>query len=85
MTHTPHELIADFPELADVIQRQKHLDPLFARRLEEYHAINRVIHRAETDVEPMSDMALTELRKKRMHLKDELHHSLQRSAGTVLD
>ena len=44
----------------------------FAKLADEYHEVNRSIHRAETNVTPMDQFAEEELRKKRMHLKDEL-------------
>ena len=37
-----------------------------------YREINRQVHRAETNVEPMEDLAEGELRKKRAALKDEI-------------
>lgn len=80
MSNTPHELSADFPELADKISAMKMSDTHFARLLEEYHALNRQVHRAETDVEPMDDLAQAELRKNRMALKDELYQMLTAAA-----
>ena len=50
MTHTPHELHEEFPEHAEAISRLKQSDAHFARLAEEYHEINRAVHRAE----PMS-------------------------------
>jgi len=79
MSHTPHELAASFPEHVDRIHDLKTSDPHFARLAEEYHEINRTIHRAETNVEPMGDMAETELRKKRSLLRDEIYGILTRS------
>jgi uncharacterized protein YdcH (DUF465 family) len=80
MPNTPHELSADFPELADKISAMKVSDAHFSRLLEEYHRLNRQVHRAETDVEPMDDLAQAELRKKRMALKDELYQMLTAAA-----
>ncbi|MEM0950022.1 MAG: DUF465 domain-containing protein [Pseudomonadota bacterium] len=76
MTHTPHELAADFPELTDRIHELKDSDPHFARLMEEYHALNRKVHRAETLVEPRSELSEMDLRKRRMALKDELYRLL---------
>jgi len=80
MTHTPHELVADFPEFADRIHQLKESDAHFARTMEAYHEVNRQVHRAETLVEPMSGEAETELRKKRATLKDELYGMLTAEA-----
>jgi uncharacterized protein YdcH (DUF465 family) len=76
MSHTPHELGEDFPEFAAKISALKQSDAHFARLAEEYHTINRAVHRAEARVEPMDDLAFDEMRKKRMMLKDKLYHML---------
>jgi uncharacterized protein YdcH (DUF465 family) len=77
MSHTPHELTEEFPDLADKIHALKTSDAHFARLADEYHELNRQIHRIETDVEPASDEHQTELRKQRMALKDELYALLK--------
>lgn len=80
MSHTPHELAADFPEHTDRIHALKESDAHFCRLMEEYHDINRQVHRAETNVEPIDQMAETELRKRRGALKDELYRLLTEAA-----
>lgn len=72
MSHTPHELIDDFPEKADAIHALKVSDAHFAKLADAYHDINRAVHRAETGVEPISDQAEQQMRRKRMVLKDEI-------------
>ncbi len=81
MSHTPHELASDFPEHVDRISELRQTDAHFARLVEEYHTVNRDVHRAETDVEPVSDMHMADLRKTRMRLKDEIYAALTASAG----
>ena len=76
MTHTPHELAADFPEHADTIHRLKTEDTHFQKLSEEYHTVNRDIHRAETNVAPTSDDHMEQMRVRRMRLKDELYAML---------
>ena len=76
MSHTPHELHEDFPEYAAKITELKASDAHFARLAEEYHEINRAVHRAETHVEPVEDLAEQEMRKRRAALKDELYGML---------
>jgi uncharacterized protein YdcH (DUF465 family) len=80
MTHVPHDLAADFPELAGRIHDLKQSDGHFARLLGEYDAINAQVHRAETNVEPMGQDAEHDLRKKRAALKDELYKMLTAAA-----
>lgn len=79
MKNTPHELHQEFPEFSDKMSALKTTNAHFAKLFDEYHEVNREVHRGETDVEPMSDEHLTELRRKRMTLKDELYAML--SAG----
>ncbi|MGB3314504.1 MAG: YdcH family protein [Albidovulum sp.] len=76
MSHTPHELHEEFPAEADRIHEMKVSNAHFARLAEEYHAINRDVHRAETGIEPVDSLAETEMRKKRAHLKDEIARML---------
>lgn len=72
MSNTPHDLYEDFPEKAEAIHALKAKDAHFARLVDEYHDINRAVHRAETRVEVLSTEHETELRQKRMKLKDEI-------------
>lgn len=72
MTHTPHELAEDFPEYVEKIHDLKLSNAHFSRLADEYHVLNRSIHRAETGTEPVSEFAETQMRKNRMALKDEI-------------
>jgi uncharacterized protein YdcH (DUF465 family) len=72
MSHTPHELAEEFPEHADKIHGLKTSDAHFAKMAEDYHTLNRAVHRAETDVEPTSDDVITDMRKERLQLKDKI-------------
>ncbi|SLN47216.1 YdcH family protein [Roseisalinus antarcticus] len=76
MSHTPHELSEDFPGQAEAIHALKSRDTHFAHLVDSYHEVNRAVHRAETDVEPASDARITDLRKQRMRLKDEIASAL---------
>ena len=73
MSHTPHELNEEFPEHADRIHALKTSDAHFGKLFDEYHEVNRAVHRAETDVEPTDDANLENMRKQRMVLKDEIY------------
>ena len=72
MSHTPHELHEEFPDKAEKISALKQSNAHFAKLADEYHVINRQVHRAETNIEPMDNLAETELRKRRAALKDEI-------------
>ena len=62
MSHVPHELAEEFPDKVDRIHELKTSHAHFARLFDEYHLINREIHRIETGVEPASDERSTDLR-----------------------
>ncbi|MTI00685.1 YdcH family protein [Roseibium sp. RKSG952] len=79
MSHTPHELAEEFPDKVELMSQLKQSDAHFARLSDEYHEINRTVHRAETNIEPMEELAEVELRKKRAALKDEIWAILSKS------
>ncbi|UAB87651.1 DUF465 domain-containing protein [Ruegeria sp. SCSIO 43209] len=79
MSHTPHELAEEFPDKLEVMSQLKQTDAHFARLADEYHEVNRTVHRAETNVEPMEELAEVDLRKKRAALKDEIWAILSKS------
>jgi uncharacterized protein YdcH (DUF465 family) len=72
MTHTPHELHEEFPDKLDAISSLKQSDAHFAKLADEYHEINRAVHRAETNVQPIESLAEVDLRKQRAALKDQI-------------
>jgi uncharacterized protein YdcH (DUF465 family) len=76
MSHVPHEITEEFPHLVAEISSLKARDAHFARLLDDYHTVNRAIHRAEVNVEPVADHHMIEMRKKRLVLKDEIASSL---------
>jgi len=79
MSHTPHELAEEFPDQVDAIHALKVADPHFAGLSEQYHTVNRAIHRAETDVEPTDDLNMAQMRKERLLLKDQIWAALQKA------
>lgn len=81
MSNTPHELSEEFPDKVELISTLKQSDAHFARLVDEYHQVNRDIHRAETNIEPTDDLHEGELRKKRMLLKDEIWRILSAPAA----
>ncbi|MGM0537398.1 MAG: YdcH family protein [Pseudomonadota bacterium] len=82
MSHTPHELAEEFPEYAERIHDLKQSDAHFAKLAEEYHEVNRQVHRMETEVEPVATHTEEDTRKKRVALKDEIATYLQRATST---
>jgi len=76
MGNTPHELIEEFPEHTEKMSDLKAHDNHFAKLFDDYHEVNRAVHRAETNIEPIEDLAQVDLRKQRAALKDEIYRYL---------
>jgi uncharacterized protein YdcH (DUF465 family) len=77
-----HSLINEFPEHKKVIHDLKTGNHHFARLFDEYHGLDKEIHRIEEGVENTSDEYVETLKKKRLHLKDELF-SIIKGTGQV--
>lgn len=80
MSHTPHELAEEFPDHVSRIAELKLGNAHFARLADDYHEVNRAVHRAETNVAPTEELHEVDLRKKRAHLKDEIWRILAAEA-----
>lgn len=78
MSNTPHQLAEEFPEHVGKIRHLREVDGHFHRITDEYDAVNRAIHRAETDIEPTDDFRMADMRRERMRLKDEIFGMLTR-------
>jgi len=77
MSHVPHELAEEFPEFTDKMHELKVSDAHFAKMFDEYHELNRKVHRAETNVEPREELSEVDLRKRRGAIKDEIYAYLK--------
>ncbi|MGL4324843.1 MAG: YdcH family protein [Beijerinckiaceae bacterium] len=75
--NTPHELDEMFPKAKDAMHALKISNAHFARLADEYHAINRTVHRMETNLEPVADEILETERKKRLKLLDDIAAMLE--------
>ncbi|KQU54574.1 hypothetical protein ASG72_02765 [Bosea sp. Leaf344] len=83
MSHVPHDLVSEFPEQAELIQWLRASDRHFERLAEEYHDLNRDLHRVETRVEAASEEREAQMRRQRLFLKDQIAAALAaaRKAG----
>lgn len=70
--HTPNELTTIFKRDRDLITRLKQEDGHFARLADDYHEVNRQVHRIEAETEAASDERTEHLKKERLVLLDEL-------------
>jgi hypothetical protein len=73
-----HELERDYPELKDTIRRLRAGDANFSHLCDQYQALDAEITRIEDNKEDVSDFDLENLKKKRLHLKDEIDAILRR-------
>lgn len=78
MSHVPHELVEEFPGHIDRIRELKKSSAHFARLAEDYHKVNRAIHRYETRAEPVGPEPEAGLRCRRVVLKDQIYAMLRR-------
>jgi uncharacterized protein YdcH (DUF465 family) len=76
MSHVPHEIPEEFPEYKDKIHELKLSNGHFARLFDEYHELNREIHRIEAAGINTSDEEFENLKLVRVRLKDEIYQML---------
>ena len=72
-----HDIGREFPEYRDRIHSLKTGNAHFARLFDEYHDLDKQVARIEQEIEPASDEAAEELKKRRLKLKDELFAMLR--------
>lgn len=77
MSHTPHELAVEFPAHVARMHDLKGTNAHFARLFDEYHEVNRAIHRAESRVEAVTEAHEAALRRQRLALKDQIATMLE--------
>lgn len=76
-----HSLLKEFPEHKEAIHQLKLNNHHFARLFDEYHTVDKAIHRIEEGVENTGDAHLENLKKKRLQLKDELYGMIRGAAA----
>lgn len=67
-----HSLAIEFPDHVDAIHRMKMENAHFQRLMEKYEEIDKEIVRMEEGIETPEDAVLTEEKKKRLEIKDEI-------------
>lgn len=72
-----HDLHHEFPEFNDQIHKLKISDNHFKRLFEEYNDIVHQLVRVEQNIETPSDEVVEEMKKQRLHLKDQLYVMLR--------
>lgn len=70
--HTPNELTQIFARDRALVTALKRDNPHYARLADEYHEVNRTVHRIEAETEAASDERTESLKKQRLALLDEI-------------
>ncbi|MEY2633210.1 MAG: hypothetical protein RIR00_1864 [Pseudomonadota bacterium] len=71
-----HDLHHEFPNLHETISALKASNAHFARLFDEYHVLTNKIENLEEADSPVDDFTIEEMKKRRVHLKDELYQML---------
>lgn len=71
-----HALGQEFPEHVEKIHYLKLSDAHFKKLCDKYEEVDKAIARAESRIDVITEEEETELRKKRLTLKDEIYCSL---------
>jgi len=77
-----HPLIKDFPEKREQLQKLRQEDPAFARKADEYEALDKRICRVEDGVETLDDSALNALKQELVAMKDDIARDIKRASGS---
>ncbi|MBO6608959.1 YdcH family protein [Altererythrobacter sp.] len=81
--HTPNELTAIFKRDRDLLTRLKAKDAHYARLADQYHEVNREVHRIEAETEAASDERTETLKKQRLALLDEITGIVTKARGVT--
>lgn len=73
-----HDLVHEFPEFREKIHDLKVSDNYFARLFDKYDEATHAVYRAEAEIESTTDEHLEEMKKERLHLKDQLFELLKK-------
>lgn len=72
-----HDLAHELPEYKDKIHEMKESNAHFKKIFDEYHVLTKDIHQLEAKNVPVTDEHFEDLKKKRLHCKDELYTMLK--------
>lgn len=72
-----HDLIHELPEYKERIHELKISNKHFEKIFTKYHDLDHQVRRIEEGIETPSDDFVEELKKERLHLKDELFEMIK--------
>jgi len=71
-----------FPEFRDLITELKGRDPHFSRLFHRHNELDQEIRNMEAGISPADSMAIEQLKKEKLLLKDQLYVVLRRAAAS---
>jgi hypothetical protein len=72
-----HDIYHELPEFKDKINQLINKDPHFSHLVDQFHEINKTLDRVHRHIYGTDSMNMTQLKKERLHLKDEVYNQLQ--------
>ena len=69
-----------FPEYRDQITQLKTTDAHFVRIFDQHNALDQQIKRMESHAEPSTPVQIEQLKKQKLHLKDEVYAILKKTS-----
>lgn len=78
-----HPLINEFPEQRDAIHALKEGNAHFQKLMDSYEEIDKEIFRMEEGIETPADETLTDLKKRRLDLKDQIAGMLREAEASA--
>lgn len=80
MSNMHHDFLQEYPEYKNTVHALKGKDQHFVKLFDAYQDCNAQLHRIEQEIETPSDAFVEELKKKRLHLKDEMLEIIRKAA-----
>ncbi|MDR2001232.1 MAG: DUF465 domain-containing protein [Zoogloeaceae bacterium] len=71
-----HDLYVDFPEMRDAVDALREHNPYFRRTMNQYSRLTGRVEDLEEHDMPVADFTMEDMKKVRVHLKDQLYHFL---------
>lgn len=78
-----HPLINEFPDHRDAIHSLKEENAHFQKLMDSYEDLDKEIFRMEEGIETPADEILTDLKKRRLDLKDQIAGMLREAETTA--
>lgn len=80
MSNTSHDFLHEFPEFKERVHALKLSDQHFVKLYTAYQDCSNALHRIEQEIETPSDAHVEDLKKQRLHLKDQLLTIIRKAA-----